>query len=339
MCTAHGRYERGIDTEPPYNLALYGMAPSLESFAHCHDASYASVFGARTAVPIAAGQHFHWQNWTYVVPGEPACSDANYANWCDAFANRSVLLVGDSLMEHQVISLLALLSLAAPPRAGAAPPRKFDAALARRVLRLDIDGTPKPVCGGRGTIGFVRNDYACEQGWAAECTTRGAGGSNRRPFAAAASRYDTLVLNAGVHVLASSRVAVHAEALARWLNGTGHSAIWRTAVPGHVSCQNASAPLSRHYSPLDGAGKDVYGWGQVEEHNRLRASVFDRILGSGRMRYLDAAAIANRRADRHLLFRPKHNLSAPYAVFDCLHYCLPGPPDDVRVWDLNPRAP
>ena len=49
----------------------------------------------------------------------------------------------------------------------------------------------------------------------------------------------------------------------------------------------------------------------------------------GRVRYIDAATIANARADRHLV-RKVFSYQAPDKR-DCLHYCLPGPSD---AWAL-----
>ena len=83
---------------------------------------------------------------------------------------------------------------------------------------------------------------------------------------------------------------------------------------------------------------DVYGWSHVEPNDRKRASIFDAVLGPKRVHYLDAAAISNRRADRHLVWRLKLNISGRPPTFDCLHYCLPGPPDDVPVLGLQPRT-
>lgn len=49
----------------------------------------------------------------------------------------------------------------------------------------------------------------------------------------------------------------------------------------------------------------------------------------GRVRYIDAATIANARADRHLV-RKVFSYQAPDKR-DCLHYCLPGPPDTYNL--------
>ena len=49
------------------------------------------------------------------------------------------------------------------------------------------------------------------------------------------------------------------------------------------------------------------------------------VLGRDRIQLLDVATLSNMRADLHLELRKRLH-GAP--VIDCLHYCLPGPPDD-----------
>jgi hypothetical protein len=320
-----GRYHRGVADDPAPYTTPHVTGDKLKL---CDSKrKFADVFKQ----PMHDDLRFGWQNWTYVVPGEPACSDADYDAWCKTtFASRSLLFVGDSIMEQQYVSLLSLLRTIEGP-APAQP-----ALLPNGAEAGHGEGAPHHVCGGRASIGFVRNDYVCEHGWAAECSMRAAGGNNRRRFTNVARGYDTLIINAGLHSLPAERVAVHATALARWLNTTRHTVIWRTGVPGHAGCQNASAPRPR--SP-DADGSPVhgsYGWSSVEANDELRASIFDNLLGPTRVHYLDAASVSSERADRHLLFRPKHNVSGrPYTIFDCLHYCLPGPPDD---WNRVLRA-
>ena len=62
-----------------------------------------------------------------------------------------------------------------------------------------------------------------------------------------------------------------------------------------------------------------------EAHDAVRRSHFEALL-PGRVRYIDAATIANARADRHMIQGRWGGGS-----LDCLHYCLPGPPDTYNL--------
>lgn len=330
-CTAGGHYVRGDSDVPPYDVSE--IIPNSSHYTHCTGSSYASMFGTHDT----SGLRFGWENWTWVVPGEPECSRATPANaWCDAFAGRHVLMVGDSLSEAMFLSLLFWLHLAEEPRHEKSV---GDRAPAPRISRLHLeafDGRKRPVCNGRGAVAFVRNDLACHEGWAIECKRK----QNARPFAHLAPHFDTIVLNAGLHMLPTPRVEAHTRALIRWLNSTRPhvDVIWRTGVPGHVGCKSAAAPLPTAYVSPRGPKLDPFGWAHVGPHDALRASLFDSLLGGGKkVRYLDAAVISNVRADRHLLFREKNNHSnkPDHYRYDCLHYCLPGPPDD---WNRALRA-
>lgn len=51
----------------------------------------------------------------------------------------------------------------------------------------------------------------------------------------------------------------------------------------------------------------------------------------GRVHYLEAYELSKTRADRHRVMTSFHANTAGKIVpvkEDCLHYCLPGPPDD-----------
>jgi len=237
------------------------------------------------------------------------------------------------LQHQQVISLLHLLG-----------------AVSSTTLRRLQTGGEHTTCAGRVRLAFVRNDYVCEPGWSAECHDashkgHALGNTYIGRFARGTTKggtqlasYDTIVMNAGLHVLPSKTVQQHATRLAHWLQTTHYRLlIWRTAVPGHVNCTAHIAPLAEAYTP---PAAHEYRWDHLAVHDALRRSIFDTVLG-GRMKYLDAAAVSNRRADRHLgLHIPRSPSRSQHVARgagraddvsrapDCLHYCLPGPPDD-----------
>ena len=107
------------------------------------------------------------------------------------------------------------------------------------------------------------------------------------------------MLNTGLHQVGfgAAEVSEHATLLAQWLNTTQHDVIYRTSVPGHVQCELARAPLQSRYVAPSG---HKYHWDDVEAHEAVRLARFEALI-PGRIRYIDAATIANLRADRHMI--------------------------------------
>lgn len=311
-CSA-GQWVRGTNDErPPYRVDKR-LFPDL---ARCAGSS-TSQYG---------GVSFAWQNWTWVVPDEPLCSGTT-GGLCSAFAGRSLLFVGDSIMNQQVISLLHLLDA--------------ELSTALRALKHGLDIS---ACSGRVNVSYVRNDLLCDPGWARDCRSDPAATYPGRMFANGfASRLShrshrghggaimssrtpsVLVMNSGLHVRPTQAVERHTRLLARWLRLLPSSIrlIWRTGVPGHIDCTSHSEPLTADYAPPTG---HKYMWDRVAPHDELRRTIFEKEL-PGRLAYLDAAAVSNRRADRHLVLHKREAGAVPPDP-DCLHYCLPGPPDD-----------
>lgn len=89
---------------------------------------------------------------------------SNGATYYVVLANRSILFVGDSMADMQVVSLLAQL------HALSAATSRFPNVLrnhtrANKDVRVEVR-----TCGGRGRIGWVRNDLCCDPSWSDECT-------------------------------------------------------------------------------------------------------------------------------------------------------------------------
>ena len=79
-------------------------------------------------------------------------------------------------------------------------------------------------------------------------------------------------------------------------------------------------PHFRYEPPLP----DPFGWRRLPDVSRLFFEVFESIV-PGQVRYIDSQEQARPRKDSHIgrlktLHGPERS--------DCLHYCLPGPPDD-----------
>jgi hypothetical protein len=171
--------------------------------------------------------------------------------------------------------------------------------------------TKVDVCDGSTEIGYVRNDHLVEiQG------NRHSDG----PFWSTMANADVLIANTGAHwipdveFLSNVRTFVHnlREKLPR------AEVYWRSTVPGHVNCRDFTAPLGAPQSltPLN----NPYHWELIQHQNELARAV----MASAGVRWVDAYELSILRADLHQV-----------ASSDCLHYCLPGPPDDWnRLWLL-----
>mmetsp|Transcript_36855 Transcript_36855/g.107961 ORF Transcript_36855/g.107961 Transcript_36855/m.107961 type:complete len:220 (+) Transcript_36855:553-1212(+) len=105
--------------------------------------------------------------------------------------------------------------------------------------------------------------------------------------------------------------------------------IYRSAVPGHPNCTQATSPLlhlsgpeSERFLP-SGTRPDYWGWWSIDFHRRWTDGMF-RALGAA---ILEVWRPASQRPDMHPPFpdRLSHNI-------DCLHYC---PSEAVyRTWAL-----
>ena len=85
-------------------------------------------------------------------------------------------------------------------------------------------------------------------------------------------------------------------------------------------------PLQTRYEP---AADHRYRWDDVELHDSYRIAELRARLPAERLHFIDAATIANARADGHLVRKVYSYQSADKR--DCLHYCLPGPPDEYNL--------
>ena len=140
-----------------------------------------------------------------------------------------------------------------------------------------------------------------------------------------------LVLNRGIHIATDAALTRDTYELAALLRAMPltQEIIWRSTVPGHENCTEGSQPLAE-YRPSPG---HKYGWDQVARQNELVFSIFESAI-PGRMHYLDAYEISLMRADRHRVRDTMYvtaNGRMDKVRGDCLHYCLPGPPDD---WNM-----
>ena len=184
------------------------------------------------------------------------------------------------------------------------------------------------MCNDTAVLGFARSDHLQDDHIPGQTCTKG---HVCRLRWSTASRYDVLVLNRGIHIVPDARLAHETLELASRLRAMPPTStlIWRTTVPGHENCTEASQPLAA-YAPSPG---HMYGWDQVERQNEIVFSTFESVM-PGRLHYLDAYELSLTRADRHRVQETIHVSPTgrlEKVKHDCLHYCLPGPPDD---WNM-----
>ena len=140
-------------------------------------------------------------------------------------------------------------------------------------------------------------------------------------------------VNTGIHILSDATLVQRTHAFAQRFAAMPSSmtVVWRTTVPGHDNCARAARPLETSYSPrTDGP----YGWHHVQRQNNLVADILQR--AAPRVRLLDAFALSNARADRHVVSKTKlidteNGTRVTAAAEDCLHYCLPSAVDTWNV--------
>jgi hypothetical protein len=189
-----------------------------------------------------------------------------------------------------------------------------------------VPGPTVPLCNGSATVQYIRNNYLSEQ---REQLKQGA------PFWKIAKTKDVLLFNRGAHYESdAAKVVLEMELFAATLltHPAHQKVFWRTTVPGHPGCNSTdSTPWSNmKVSAVFGAAAlDAvpHHWGRISEQNDLIVRTLSRVA-PGVITYVDAFRLSITRGDRH------------QGGGDCLHYCLPGPPDtwiDVFALKTDPR--
>lgn len=303
LCPGGGRWHVG--GPPPYTLDADALA---------------KVSMYRVCEPLNTSWHWH--------ATDPPCQVDASSSWCSVLTGRSLLFVGDSLSLQMFLSFLFQVAN-----------RTTELPAALRHSGDDFKAMkPISLCGGTARAFFVRNDRLVDPTWAGQLLyNESCRGMICRQFAARAAAFDTLVLNTGLHnkdlprhADARPQVAARTAALAAWLSTTNHTVVYRTSPVGHDGCESAAAPLAlaltSRYEP---ATEHRFRWDDVELHDSFRVAELRARLPAARLRFIDAATIANARADGHLVRKVFPFQSADKR--DCLHYCLPGPPDAYNL--------
>ncbi|EOD17928.1 hypothetical protein EMIHUDRAFT_195898 [Emiliania huxleyi CCMP1516] len=133
------------------------------------------------------------------------------------------------------------------------------------------------------------------------------------------SRSDVALFNRGSHYVDPATLLIETTTFASRLSSYPHvAAFWRTTLPGHPGCDRFTTPTPSTErfvnSPLP------YHWDEFASQNSLAVAVL-RKVARPRVSIVDIYNFTIGRRDRH------------QGKGDCLHYCLPGPPDDwVRLF-------
>jgi hypothetical protein len=148
---------------------------------------------------------------------------------------------------------------------------------------------------------------------------------------------DTLILSREAHhrndkVVESSLISLTIPFVQQWQEvcekstSTGQCHFfWRTTMPGHPSCLKNRVP-STNASAMDaliedrGTTFDSYGWWDFSHQNTFMENLLVQ-QNNLEATFMDGCDLLLTRPDQHIGGR-----SGKYST-DCLHYCLPGPPD------------
>lgn len=93
--------------------------------------------------------------------------------------------------------------------------------------------------------------------------------------------------------------------------------IWMQPTPGHINCQLEKAPWS-NLSNFNTQDKDIYKWRSMDTFNNF---IVENLLTKYNVSYLDTSL---------LKYRPDgHFRGTAYHEEDCLHFCAPGPLNEL----------
>ena len=256
--------------------------------------------------------------WEGTGPDADTCRHEELTDVCDVLSNRRLLFVGDSI-QHNFFLSVALRASRGPAERNTSGWQACYGGASTCIYALDV-------C-ENGHLKFVRNDYLAEVH---------VGHPHTRPFwkEALHGEHDVVLMNTGVHWLGGAHVSfndtlanAHEVAAGLRMLSNRTMVVWRTTVWGHDDCwiDSKTSPLPDDYRPsVYGNDSKIYGWPKDYGWDRVTAinSLYTRTLEEtlpGRVHFLDAFELGRRRVDRHP--------AVGNGVVDCLHYCLPGPPD------------
>jgi hypothetical protein len=129
--------------------------------------------------------------------------------------------------------------------------------------------------------------------------------------------FDVILFNRGAHYVADDVLGLEMKQFAQTLSKSARAdqlIFWRTTASGHPNCQlsnNIPSSEELKYSDLH---RYKFHWPDFKHQNELIAEIVER-EAPGIISFIDIWNMTLARQDRHI------------SSDDCLHYCLPGPPD------------
>jgi hypothetical protein len=210
---------------------------------------------------------------------------------CEAFEGRAVLIVGDSLSYQTFASIVMQIGC----------DHEASTELHHHRSRRGLPAVAF-LCGGKSTIQFVRNDNLLDP-------KRGEG--IMLPFWRSFDNSDVVLFNRGAHYSNNSDFTPELRSFLVTLRARTrpHQLVfYRTTPPGHNGCDHFTAP------GIASIAHKEYKWELFAEQNVLAATMAHDIA-PGVASVIDVYNTTLARRDRH----KGHG--------DCMHYCLPGPPD------------
>ena len=245
-------------------------------------------------------------------------------HYCRAIGGKRILFIGDSVHRSAFTSLSIIASSGDPepifPKLGGG-----------------VGDGPLHVCNGSASLQFLSNDYLLTGGLPTYLLSHGVFMQQRNGDIEALLRdepaFDVIVMSTGAHLVRKWVEESHAVMLTMTaLAIREHLAsaapapqiYFRTPNLGHADCRLGDSrmhpPHVRYEPPLP----DPFGWRRLPDVSRLFFEVFESVI-PGQVRYIDGQEQARPRKDSHIgRVKTLHGPERP----DCLHYCLPGPPDD-----------
>jgi len=279
-----------------------------------------------------------YRNWVWKAR-DPSCAKQVETMYAESLCKHmksttkrtKVALIGDSL-QHVMYSSLVL-------QYGDSLEDKYNTLLHRAYQDINHAGVYDKItkeyrqflnssaCNGTFSLIYFRSEHLDEPE-----------GKRNVTFWKIVNESDIVVFNTGAHshkINKRTRVR-RMEVFAKRLNTlSSHVQLfWRTTVPGHVNCSSLKEPIN-HDLDANSSFFSNYNWSTFKDDSDMNLRILSRDVQRP-VDVIDAYSLGLKRSDRHIgTFRE-----------DCLHYCLPGPPDDwvqlflyqLRLRTENTRA-
>eukprot|EP01062_Namystynia_karyoxenos_P059840 TRINITY_DN51263_c0_g1_i1.p1 TRINITY_DN51263_c0_g1~~TRINITY_DN51263_c0_g1_i1.p1 ORF type:complete len:565 (+),score=116.58 TRINITY_DN51263_c0_g1_i1:147-1697(+) len=263
--------------------------------------------------------------WRYSAGGNCTVAPFTAERFCALMGPRSLLIVGDSLQYEQYMSLHFMLGGELRTLCAAASGHCHHSRL---------------YCNGRVNITYIRNDWLSAVPLFCYNVLGVRSDHIGYPWMEAATLFDIVVVLVAAHITPFWTGNATPE---HWRERIDHIVsyfaspafrglvVGRSQAGGHYGCPNGAVPPTEryvalwrvmrkepHYSRMK-SSMNKWRWDLYEHFNSYFRERLSRALPASRRLWLDTATPSQLRPDLHK--------GSPN---DCLHYCLPGPPDSYN---------